>query len=206
LKPPGAPEDRLAAKRTRVLEAARRHFMHSGYADTGIEVVARDARVSTATLYDLFPGKTQLFHAVIADAGDDFARKIAEVTAAEPDLMDRLKTFAVAYARFMSDPFVRNVFRLVAAERRRFTPVAQAFYDRGRSDFGGTLIEILTGLEAEGRVQCPNKAQASGQLMGMIEHPTFLVPLVTGGEVETGRTHEDIAGEAVTTFLARYGK
>lgn len=32
---------------------------------TGIETVARDARVSTATLYDLFPGKTQLFHAVM---------------------------------------------------------------------------------------------------------------------------------------------
>lgn len=205
LKPPGAQEDRLAAKRHRVLEAARRHFMHSGYADTGIEVVARDARVSTATLYDLFPGKTQLFHAVIEDAGADFSRRIAEVTAAEADLMERLRTFATAYARFMSDPFVRNVFRLVAAERRRFSPVARDFYDRGRTDFGGALMAIIRGLEAEGRVDCPNKAHAAGQLMGMIEHPTFLVPLVTGGEVEASRSHEEIAGEAIETFLARYG-
>jgi AcrR family transcriptional regulator len=195
----------LAAKRRRVLEAARRHFMHSGFADTGIEMVARDSRVSTATLYDLFPGKTQLFHAVIEDAGSDFARKIAEVTAREDDLLDRLHTFCGAYARFMSDPFVRNVFRLVAAERRRFTPVAQDFYDRGRLEFGGTLMQIFSALEKEGRVRIARPSVAAGQLMGMIEHPTFLVPLVTGGEVETARTPEQVAADAVETFMARYG-
>ena len=188
-----------------MLESARKHFMHGGFADTGIEMVARDARVSTATLYDLFPGKTQLFHAVIEDAGEDFSRRIATVTAAEDDLMDRLKSFACAYARFMSDPFVRAVFRLVAAERRRFTPVAQGFYDRGRADFGGVLMAILVGLEQEGRLSVPKKATAAGQLMGMIEHPTFLIPMVTGGEVEPSRTPEQIALEALETFLARYG-
>lgn len=204
-KPPGSVEGRLEAKRKRVLESARKHFMHGGFADTGIETVARDARVSTATLYDLFPGKTQLFHAVIEDAGAEFTRKISEVTAGEPDLMDRLKTFASAYALFMSDPFVRAVFRLVAAERRRFTPVARGFYDRGRADFGGILMQIIIGLEKEGRLRAPRPSVAAGQLMGMIEHPTFLVPLVTGGEVESSRTPEQVAADAVETLLARYG-
>lgn len=179
--------------------------MAGGFADTGIEAVAREARVSTATLYDLFPGKTQLFQAVIEDAGADFTRKINEVTSGEPDLMDRLRTFAGAYARFMSDPFVRAVFRLVAAERRRFTPVARSFYDRGRSDFGGVLIQIITGLESEGRLCVPRPSLAAGQLMGMIEHPTFLVPLVTGGEVESARSPDQVAADALETFLARYG-
>lgn len=198
--------ERLEAKRLRVLESARKHFMLAGFADTGIELIARDAKVSTATLYDLYPGKTQLFHAVIEDAGAEFSRRIAEVTAREADLLARLKSFTAAYARFMSDPFVRNVFRLVAAERRRFTPVAQTFYDRGRTDFGGTLMSILAGLQAEGRIECPKMATAAGQLMGMIEHPTFLVPMVTGGEVECSRSPERIASDAVETFLARYGK
>lgn len=179
--------------------------MMAGYADTGIEQIARDARVSTATLYDLFPGKTQLFQAVIEDAGQEFSRRIGEVTARETELLARLKSFASAYARFMCDPFVRAVFRLVAAERRRFTPVAQSFYDRGRADFGGNLIAILSGLQAEGRIDAPKMATAAGQLMGMIEHPTFLIPMVTGGEVECSRSPEQIAADAVETFLARYG-
>lgn len=179
--------------------------MHGGFADTGIETVARDARVSTATLYDLFPGKTQLFQAVIEDAGADFSRRIAEVTAREPDLIARLHTFATGYAHFMSDPFVRAVFRLVAAERRRFTPLAQDFYARGRADFGGVLVAIIAGLQKEGRLHAPRPATAAGQLMGMIEHPTFLVPIVTGGEIESSRSPEEIAADAVQTFLARYG-
>jgi AcrR family transcriptional regulator len=204
-KTPASQTDRLDTKRQRVLEFARRQFMLAGYADTGIEQIARDAKVSTATLYDLFPGKTQLFHAVIEDAGADFSRRIAEVTARGEDLLARLKSFASAYAQFMSDPFVRAVFRLVAAERRRFAPVAQGFYDRGRADFGGVLIGILAGLRNEGRIDAPKLATAAGQLMGMIEHPTFLIPMVTGGEIECARSPDQIAGDAVETFLARYG-
>lgn len=204
-KPPASVEGRLEAKRKRVLESARKHFMHGGFADTAIETVARDAQVSTATLYDLFPGKTQLFQAVIEDAGADFSRRIAAVTAHEPDLMARLNAFAAGYARFASDPFVRAVFRLIAAERRRFTPVARKFYDRARSEFGGVVIEIIAGLEQEGRLSAPRPSMAAGQLMGMIEHPTFLVPIVTGGEVECDRTPAEVAADAMETFLARYG-
>ena len=41
--------------------------------------------------------------------------------------------------------------------------------------------------------------------MGLIEHPVFFVPLVTGDEVNTRRSIEIIADDAVETFLARYG-
>jgi hypothetical protein len=41
--------------------------------------------------------------------------------------------------------------------------------------------------------------------MGMIEHPVFFVPLVTGDEVHVARPAERIAEDAVDTFLARYG-
>ena len=41
--------------------------------------------------------------------------------------------------------------------------------------------------------------------MGMIEHPLFFVPLVTGDEVRVRRTNAEVADEAVETFLARYG-
>jgi hypothetical protein len=41
--------------------------------------------------------------------------------------------------------------------------------------------------------------------MGMVEHPVFFMPLVTGDEVQSERTPEQIASEAVETFLARYG-
>ena len=179
--------------------------MMEGYASTGMEAVAREATVSTATLYSYFPSKADLFQHVVEDAAGSFSTHITEVTHSAGDGVSQLRAFTLAYAKFMSEPFVRSVFRLVAAERRRFEQVARYFFERGRTDFGGTLIQILKRLEDEGVVRIDKPSWAAGQLMGMIEHPTFLVPMVTGDETRAARSLEDITNDAVDTFMARYG-
>ncbi len=179
--------------------------MSEGYAATRIEPIARVASVSTATLYGFFPSKAHLFEAVIADAAEDFSRQMEMVRTADGPPRELLIGFALAYARFMGDPFVRSVFRLVMAERPRFRDVAQAFFDRGRADFGRPLILALTTLAERGQIRFDKASWAAGQLMGMIEHPVFFMPLVTGDEVQAGRSLEQIAEDAVETFLARYG-
>jgi AcrR family transcriptional regulator len=198
-------EQRSERKRRDILASARKRFMVEGYASTGMEQVARDASVSTATLYSYFPSKADLFQHVVEDAAESFSHLITETSQVGGDPTTQLRNFAYAYARFMGDPFVRSVFRLVAAERRRFEAVARHFFDRGRRDFGGTLISILDRLKREGKIDAEKLSWAAGQLMGMIEHPTFLVPMVTGDEHKAERTLEHICDEAVSTFLARYG-
>ena len=179
--------------------------MQEGYAATRIEPVARQAGVSTATLYSFFAGKAELFAAVIDDAADDFARQMAQVKAIDGSARERLTSFAEAYAAFMADPFVRSVFRLVMAERPRFRDAAMRFFERGRADFGSPLIESLNLLVARGELRIDRPSWAAGQLMGMIEHPVFFMPLVTGDEVMPVRTLPQISADAVETFLARYG-
>jgi hypothetical protein len=97
------------------------------------------------------------------------------------------------------------VFRLVMAERPRFRDVAMKFFDRGRSDFGRPLMTALIELQASGELVIDKPSWAAGQLMGMIEHPIFFMPLVTGDEVQAARSTEQIVGDAVETFMARYG-
>lgn len=179
--------------------------MSEGYAATRIEPIARAAAVSTATLYSYFPSKTDLFAAVIANAAEDFSEQMKGVRCDEGDARTRLTRFAAAYAGFMGDPFVRSVFRLVMAERPRFRDVAMGFFERGRNDFGLPLMEALTDLAANGDLRFDKASWAAGQLMGMIEHPVFFMPLVTGDEVQAARPPESIAADAVETFLARYG-
>jgi AcrR family transcriptional regulator len=198
-------ELRSERKRRDILEAAKRRFMTEGYASTGMEAVAREATVSTATLYSYFPSKADLFQHVVEDAAGSFSGHIEEVAQAGDDSLTQLRGFALGYARFMAEPFVRAVFRLVAAERRRFETVARYFFERGRTDFGGALIGIIKQLDAEGLVRVEKPSWAAGQLMGMIEHPTFLVPMVTGDETHAQRSLEEISHDAVETFLARYG-
>ena len=142
---------------------------------------------------------------MIANASADFSEQMKGVRCAEGDARTQLGRFALAYASFMGDPFVRSVFRLVMAERPRFRDVAMGFFEKGRHDFGFPLMEALTAMAANGDLRFDKASWAAGQLMGMIEHPVFFVPLVTGDEVRAARSPESIAEDAVETFLARYG-
>ncbi len=202
---PKAPARADDPRRNLIIRHARRWFMTVGYAATRIEPIAREACVSTATLYAYFPSKADLFDAVIADASADFSEQMECVQAASGSARERLTQFMTAYARFMGDPFVRSVFRLVMAERPRFRDVAMGFFERGRTDFGAPLMAALRDLEAEGELRVDKPSWAAGQLMGMIEHPVFFMPLITGDEVQTTRTGDQIVTDAVETFLARYG-
>lgn len=192
-------------KRETIVRHARRAFITEGYAGAKIEPIARDAGVSTATLYALFAGKAELFAAVIEDAAVDFDRRMSHVRGASGPARARLTAFAVAYAGFMADPFIRSVFRLVMAERPRFRDVAMRFFDRGKADFGKVLIDALGEMVDQGELKIDRTSWAAGQLMGMIEHPVFFMPLVTGDEVMPVRAVDQIAADAVETFLARYG-
>ena len=188
-----------------ILTCARRAFVTSGYALARIEPIAREAGVSTATLYGYFPSKDDLFSAVIVDAADEFDRQMKTVHAIGGPARVRLVSFMTAYAEFMGDPFIRSVFRLVMAERPRFRDVAMQFFERGRSDFGRPLMATLTDLEASGELKIDKPSWAAGELMGMIEHPVFFMPLVTGDEVKAQRPIPQIVEHAVDTFMARYG-
>lgn len=193
------------ARRLAILRHARKAFVSEGYAGAKVEPIARDAGVSTATLYSLFDGKADLFSSVIKDAAGEFTRQMALVDTSEGPARAQLLEFAEGYAQFMADPFIRSVFRLVMAERPRFREVAMEFFEKGRSDFGGQLINIMRALVARGELKVDRPSWAAGQLMGMIEHPVFFMPLVTGDEVMPVRGTTMIAADAVETFLARYG-
>jgi AcrR family transcriptional regulator len=193
-------------KRRAILDAARSHFLVEGYAAAGMEAIARSAGVSTATLYSYFPSKNDLFEQMVEDAAFEFTVRIPPPgrSAVGSGGVEQLRTFAVAYAGFMADPFVRSIFRLIAAERRRFTPTARHFFERGRSDFGGALMTILKRLQDEGVAEFPKLSWAAGQLMGMIDHPTTIVPLMSGDELTPERGLEQICDDAIETFMARY--
>lgn len=199
-------DDTSDPRRAAILEHARKHFIREGFAATRMEPIARQAGVSTATLYAAFASKDALFSAVIRDASDDFLAQMMRVRLVDGDARTRILAFMTAYARFMGDPFVRSIFRLVMAERPRFRDVAMAFFDRGRSEFGAPLMGLIVELSKAGDLTCDRPSWAAGQLMGMIEHPVFFMPLVTGDERQCNRTVEQIAEDAVETFLARFGR
>jgi AcrR family transcriptional regulator len=198
-------ETRSERKRRLILNAARVAFAREGFAHAGMEQVARDAGVSTATLYAYFPGKADLFRMVVEDTIGNIADRVRQSAEAGGDARTRLRAFGQAYAEFYCTPNARALFRMVIAERRRFPDLADHFRERGRTELGGTVLAILRDLADSGELVIDKPSWAAGQLQGMIEHATLILGLVGGDESMPARPLETIVVEAVETFLARYG-
>jgi len=202
----GADVQELDPRLPVILRHARRAFITDGYSGTRMEPIARAAGVSTATLYAFFAGKSELFAAVIGELSVEFRRHMNSITAHDGDPRQQLLQFSEAYAGFMADPFVQSILQLVMAERHRFPELADEFFERGRRDFGGLVIGAIMQLRQPGEMSLETAIQAAEQMLGMIEHPTFVVPLLGGAPRRPDRTPQEVAREAVTTMLARYGR
>ena len=196
---------RSEQKRREILSAARALFASEGYADTGMEVVARTACVSTATLYAHFPSKTDLFRAAVRVIVAEAAQRIHRDDPPARGARSRLTAFAVAYAEFCNNPGTRAVLRMVCAERRRFEDGGMQVEERARDDIGQAALRIIQELAEAGELTVEKPAWAAGQLLGMIEHSTLLLGLVKGDGAQARRPLDAICEDAVTTFLARYG-
>ncbi|HYG27712.1 MAG TPA: TetR/AcrR family transcriptional regulator [Caulobacteraceae bacterium] len=186
------------------MSAARTLFITEGYADTGMEVVARQAAVSTATLYAHFQSKADLFRATVAELIHEIADDIERDPHPDAGAQVRLLDFARAYAAFCANPMTRAVLRMVAAERHKFGDSAEAVRSRTHQEIGGALIRMLGELAERGELKVERPSWAASQLLGLIEHPTLMYGLINGDGAGLARSTDEIAEDAVTTFLARY--
>ncbi|MET3665319.1 TetR/AcrR family transcriptional regulator [Caulobacter sp. 1776] len=201
----GAGLKRSGHKREEILGSARTLFLRQGYADAGMEVVARVAGVSTATLYAYFPSKADLFKAIVLETVSGIAAPVREAVRTKGDARARLTALATAYAAFFSRPDTRAMFRMVTAERRRFEDVAEYFLQSARDELGGAAISVINDLVKTGELKVAKPSWAAGQLMGMLDHVTLVLGLSAGDDVQPRRPIKAVAEDAVETFLARYG-
>lgn len=192
-------------KKAEILTAAREIFLKEGYADAGMESVARAAGVSTATLYAYFPSKAELFRTVVVDSVRSMAEPVRESARTVGDARARLVALSRAYAEFFATPETRAMFRMVTSERRRFEGVADHFLGAARESLGGAAIQVVKELTASGDLKVEKPSWAAGQLMGMLDHATLVLGLSAGDQVQADRPVAQIAEDAVETFLARYG-
>lgn len=193
---------RAATKRASVLRAAETCFRKEGFMRTSMETVARDAQVSTATLYRYFSSKEDLFEAVATDTMDRLVLD-ADVSSKGADGLDIL---ARAYAKLLSEPETRGLFRMVVSECGRDKELALRFYTAVKSRLSDLFImQIEAGVKAGTVKEVTAPDHVAGQLQGMIEHATLMRGLVLGDDIETMSEAEFIADDALATWRIRWG-
>jgi AcrR family transcriptional regulator len=90
--------ERAAARRARIIAAARARFLSDGYAATTVAAVAADAEVSVDTIYKGFGGKVGLLEAAwwraLEGRGEQSAERRADAAAGDSDARTMIATWA----------------------------------------------------------------------------------------------------------------
>lgn len=99
------------ARRRQLLTAAHQVFVARGFHGASMDEIAEVAEVSKPVLYQHFPGKRELYIALLDEHMDEFSTLLAEAIASTSDNKLRVEATIVAYYEFISRD--SQAFRLI---------------------------------------------------------------------------------------------
>ena len=140
----GRPPKQLAGEvDTRILDAARKVFLHRGFEGASIDEIAEVARSGKPTIYARFRDKRALFTKVMTR---DILSPIAEFKSEMPagvTIEERLTSAATTLVHWGFDSDRIALMRLAIAEARRFPDLASAVSRMARSLSTGIGVRLL---------------------------------------------------------------
>ncbi len=145
------------ARRAQLIDAARTVFVAQGYHAAAMDDIADRAGVSKPVLYQHFPGKLDLYLALLELSGETLVVAVRDALASTSDNRERVQAAVGAYFDFVNDPdgAYRLVFesdltnepsvrdRVESIEDSCTTMIARVIAeDTGLSDDEATLLAI----------------------------------------------------------------
>jgi AcrR family transcriptional regulator len=117
-----------SARRKQLLAAAQQIFVAHGYHAAAMDDIAERAGVSKPVLYQHFPGKLELYLALLDTHCDAIIAKVRSAMLATPDNKERVKGAVQAYFEFVDHE--SEAFRLVFESDLRNDPQVRERVER----------------------------------------------------------------------------
>ena len=119
-------------KRQAILEASLHIFLTQGFQNAGMAAIAKQADVSTATLYKHFSSKDQLFGEMVEMHVNGYQVLPIDVdTLDTSDLRAALSKVSEGFVNLISDPRTVSIFRTIIGEADRFPILQKLIYEKG---------------------------------------------------------------------------
>ena len=131
------------ARRKQLLGAAQEVFVAQGYHAAAMDDIAERAGVSKPVLYQHFPGKLELYLALLDEHADDLVSKLREALATTTDNHKRVAASVGAYFDFVDGD--GEAFRLVFESDLRNEPAVRERVER----MTRRCVEAITGTIAK---------------------------------------------------------
>jgi TetR/AcrR family transcriptional repressor of mexJK operon len=180
-------------KRRAILDAAASLFMAEGYGAVSMDAVARAAQVSKATLYAHFTGKEALFAEIIDGNCAQLKGSVAVALSGHAlPLRAALTEIGTQWLRFLLQPRVRALHRVVIGEGARFPGLARSFYANGPAALRLWLAGWLAEETTRGRLRPGTDAElVAEQFLSLLRGDLFI--RATLGLLEEVREAEIVA-------------
>ena len=175
-----------SARRLQLLRAAQDVFVAQGFHAAAMDDIADRAGVSKPVLYQHFPGKRELYLALLEEHVSELADRVGEAMGATDDNRERVDAAVGAYFDFIDAE--GEAFRLVFESDLRNDADVRAIVDRGT----GVCVEAIAEVIAADTGADPERALliAAG-LTGLVRDERALVAAPQGHRLPRrgGRAH-----------------
>ncbi|GHH57089.1 TetR/AcrR family transcriptional regulator [Lentzea cavernae] len=138
------------ARRAQLLAAAQDVFVANGYHAAAMDEIAERAGVSKPVLYQHFPGKLELYMALLESHVDELVGRVRTAIGSTTDNKLRVRAAVAAFYDFVDGE--GQAFRMVFESDLRSEPSVQAAVERATTDSVDAITETITadaGLDEE---------------------------------------------------------
>ena len=151
-----------SARRAQLLLAARDVFAAQGYHAAAMDDIAERAGVSKPVLYQHFPGKLELYRALLTTYADELVDRVKAALASSTDNGERVHASVAAYFDFVTGE--GGAYRLIFEPDLRSEPEAAAVVERAAE---GCIDAIATAVTTDAGIDWARARLLAVGLVGL---------------------------------------
>jgi len=163
--------EQVAQTRAALVAAGRRLFGQRGYAETSVEDLAREARVTIGALYHHFPTKTALFETVFEAVHMEL---LAASARAAEDAADEVELLALGTEAFLDAVLERDVQQIIIVDAPAVLGLAR-FTELDERYAFAAISEALRAADAAGQLRVNDPDTLARLLLGAMTRGAMLI-------------------------------
>ncbi|MDP3328039.1 MAG: TetR/AcrR family transcriptional regulator [Parvibaculum sp.] len=184
------------------MKAARKNFLSGGYSRAAMAEIAKDADVSTATLYKHFTSKDELFAAVVHEACTR-TETVLQTDISGKSASAVLRHICNAYVRQQFDEEMNEFLRMVIAEVPSVPHLALEVYNKGILGYYNDFRKVMDGLVARGDLK-PHDTEAGVRYLGGMVKEFVVWPALFTQNLGKPEDLEAKLGACIDAYLQMY--
>ena len=197
------PERQTDRKRAAILQAAIAEFRRNGFAATSMDQIAATAGVSKRTVYNHFPGKEDLFEAILLQLWQSATTEQHLLYQRGLALSEQLRPFLQSKLHMFGDLDFIDLVRVAVAATIHTPERARDIVDRLRGH-ETAIVSWLRAAQADQQLRAGDPVLMADMLLGQLKSLAFWPQVAMGQAALDVVQQEQVLSLTLGLFLAYY--